>query len=267
MKRQFGRFVKFVALSVAIGSTALALRSSQSQSTGLGYVNPIEASCHSVLFDGSHFIVCKYDPSRQTIQLRLTDKYGQVLHDFGRLSQTLGSASRQVVFAMNAGMYGLDGQPIGLYIENGRQRRAINRGSGSGNFYMKPNGILWSDGSATHINDTDSFEAESKSRVQWATQSGPMLILAGQINPKIAVDGASHYIRNGVCTDTLGKTYFVISDDPVSFGKLARLFHDQLHCQTALYLDGYVSSLWDGGTGRNDQAINIGPMIVVMQKP
>jgi uncharacterized protein YigE (DUF2233 family) len=31
---------------------------------------------------------------------------------------------------------------------------------------------------------------------------------------------------------------FAISDAPVSFGRFARLFRDELHCRDAVFLDG-----------------------------
>ena len=46
--------------------------------------------------------------------------------------------------------------------------------------------------------------------------------------------------------------WFVISEEPVSFGRLARCFRDGLGCRNALYLDGAVSSLWDRPAGRRD---------------
>ena len=57
--------------------------------------------------------------------------------------------------------------------------------------------------------------------------------------------------------------YFVISDDPVSFGRLARLFRDGLGCRNALYLDGNVSSLWYPAGGRQDATSRLGPFVVV----
>jgi len=46
---------------------------------------------------------------------------------------------------MNAGMYGEDGRPIGLYVEQGERQRRINLRDGGGNFHLKPNGVFWVD--------------------------------------------------------------------------------------------------------------------------
>jgi prepilin-type processing-associated H-X9-DG protein len=65
--------------------------------------------------------------------------------------------------------------------------------------------------------------------------------------------------------DEHGAALFVISDEPVSFGRMARLFRNRLGCRNALYLDGSVSSLWDPGNGRMDSFAAIGPMIVALR--
>ena len=74
-----------------------------------------------------------------------------------------------------------------------------------------------------------------------------------------------HYVFS-ISDSVAGLIVFVISDEPVSFGKFARAFRDSLHCHDALYLDGYVSSLWDAGAGRIDQRFPLGPMIVVSER-
>jgi uncharacterized protein YigE (DUF2233 family) len=62
-----------------------------------------------------------------------------------------------------------------------------------------------------------------------------------------------------------GRPVFVISEDPVSFGKFARFFRDRLKARNALFLDGAVSALWDPANGRRDITRPLGPMIVVFR--
>ena len=52
----------------------------------------------------------------------------------------------ELVFAMNAGMYGEDLKPIGLYVEDGQRLKKANRRDGPGNFHLKPNGVFFIDG-------------------------------------------------------------------------------------------------------------------------
>jgi uncharacterized protein YigE (DUF2233 family) len=107
---------------------------------------------------------------------------------------------------------------------------------------------------------------ETADDIAYATQSGPMLVIDGELHPRFEADGRSRHIRNGVGISPKGDPIFVISDEPVSFGKLARLFRDELHCRNALYFDGSVSSLWDPLNGRMDSFAAIGPMVVAMRK-
>jgi uncharacterized protein YigE (DUF2233 family) len=92
-----------------------------------------------------------------------------------------------------------------------------------------------------------------------------MLVIGGKLHPKFDPDGPSRYIRNGVGVTKDGKPLFVISDDPVSFGKFARFFRDGLRTPNALYFDGAVSSLWDPAAGRQDAHKPLGPIIVALK--
>ena len=94
-----------------------------------------------------------------------------------------------------------------------------------------------------------------------------MLVIEGALHPAISDDGESRLIRNGVGVDAKGRAHFVISNTAVSFGKLARLFRDELNADNALYLDGNVSSLWNPASDRLDSVAPIGPMIVVERTP
>ena len=100
----------------------------------------------------------------------------------------------------------------------------------------------------------------------WATQSGPMLVIDGELHPRFAEDGASRLMRNGVGARDGRTAYFVISGGFVSFGRFARFFRDELGCTDALFLDGSVSCLWAPSLGRNDQDHALGPMVVVLDR-
>jgi len=215
--------------------------------------------CGQRVFEGAAFTVCRFDA--RTRDLKLTSQYRR----FATLSQSLGDDGKHVSFAMNAGMFDKAGAPVGLHVENGRQVHAINTRNAPGNFYMKPNGVFWSDGAGVHVSTTDAYVA-AKPKPLWATQSGPMLVIGGKLHPSIEDDGPSRYIRNGVCVLDNATALFAISDAPVSFGKLARLFRDELKCADALYLDGAVSSLWLPSSGRMDSAFDLGPMVVVSER-
>ena len=44
---------------------------------------------------------------------------------------------------MNGGIYDESYAPLGLYIENGQQKVALNLASGEGNFFIRPGGVFY----------------------------------------------------------------------------------------------------------------------------
>lgn len=223
-------------------------------------------ACQNQTFEGSRFTVCPYRPASQTFRLTWADGGGRPLRSLKALAASLGSDAPNLAFAMNAGMYEADGRPLGLYVEAGETKRRLRAGDGTGNFYLKPNGMLTVDADgALAILTTQAYLAGDLHPV-WATQSGPMLLIDGALHPAIDPDGPSRLIRNGAGVVDPSTAYFVISDDPVSFGRLARLFRDRLGCRDALFLDGTVSSLWAPSLNRRDPHEDLGPMLMVLDR-
>lgn len=221
----------------------------------------ISGACSAKVFEGDSFTVCAFDPKAQELRLVWRSADGVAYRGFEALSRDVDQS--RVSFAMNAGMYDDAGAPIGLYIDNGRELKAISTTNGPGNFHLKPNGVFWIDtAGAPHVDATDTYLALQPAPV-WATQSGPMLLIDGALHPAFDEDGASHNIRNGVGVGDDGKAWFAISEQPVSFGKFARFFRDALGSRNALYLDGAVSSLWDKQADRMDTIFPLGPMALV----
>ncbi len=167
---------------------------------------------------------------------------------------------------MNAGMFDDAGRPIGLMVEGKREVHKINRREGGGNFHLLPNGVfvVRADGRAEVMTSADYVPAPD---IAFATQSGPMLVVAGKLHPKFDPDGESRYVRNGVGIGPDRAPLFVISIDAVSFGKFARFYRDRLKVSDALYFDGSVSSLWDPANARMDNFPELGPMVVVFNRP
>ena len=219
------------------------------------------AACVSQAFESDLFTVCGFDPHGQVLQLAWASADGSPYRGFAALARDMPGV--RVAFAMNAGMFDLTGAPIGLYLEQAKQLHAINTADGPGNFHMKPNGVFWVDTSgAPKVSSTDTFLALNPAAV-WATQSGPMLVVEGNVHPGFSQDGDSRFVRNGVGIGADGRAWFVISDGPVSFGKFARFFRDELKSANALYLDGAVSSLWAPSLKRMDVGSPLGPLVVV----
>ena len=221
-------------------------------------------ACAKATFEGTAFTVCRYQRGADQIRLALNGPVG-VLGGFAALKSSLGADASRVLFAMNAGMYEPSRRPVGLLVQAGRLQSPLNTADGTGNFYLKPNGVFWVavDG-AVHIDEASAFAA-AKVQPQWATQSGPLLVKGSVLHPLIAADGPSLAIRNGVGVRSPSEAVFVISDQPVSFSRLARFLRDSLGCPDALYFDGVVSSLWAPGLGRVDGRTGLGPLLVVLK--
>lgn len=215
-----------------------------------------------MLFEETYFTVCRAEPGRQTIGVVAGDTAGRPYRSFAAMDRAL--PGRPVSFAMNAGMFDDNGSAIGLLVSEGRPVMPLNRRSGSGNFHLRPNGVFFGDAAGWHVTTAARFAAAPPTPIAFATQSGPMLAIDGAINPAFSHDGTSLYRRNGVGVDAQGIAWFAISDEPVSFGRFARLFRDRLGCAQALYLDGYVSSLWNPAAGRRDDAYPLGPIVVAL---
>lgn len=186
------------------------------------------------------------------------------VRQFADLEMQLGPRAERVSFAMNAGMYDKQGRPIGLAIVDGKQRHAINRNKGGGNFHLIPNGVF-------HVRRNGEAEVVTSKAwrpsptIRFASQSGPMLVIDGKLHPAFEADGTSRYVRNGVGIAPNGRPLFVISEGPVSLGKFARFFRDGLKARNALFFDGAVSALWDPANGRRDITKPLGPMVVVFK--
>jgi uncharacterized protein YigE (DUF2233 family) len=213
------------------------------------------------MFEGSSFTVCEARGSQ--LRLFAAGAKEQPLRSFSDIGRVI--PPERVAFGTNGGMFDEDGRPIGLAVVDGTRKHAINLRKGGGNFHLLPNGVflVGKDGVPAVLESSKVAGASPQARL--ATQSGPMLVIAGKLHPKFEPDGESRNIRNGVGVTRDGRALFVISGDPVSFGKLARFFRDRLQTPDALYFDGSVSALWDPANGRQDAHVPLGPIIVALK--
>jgi uncharacterized protein YigE (DUF2233 family) len=226
---------------------------------------PPPPPCSSATFEGTAITHCIADPARHTIRMVLGPK-GKPYRSLSELAVGLGSKADRVAFAMNGGMFDAEGLPIGYYVEAGHRAHTLNRNEGWGNFHLQPNGVFYGSDGKWAVRTTESVAARISNRPDFGTQSGPMLVIEGKLHPRIDADGPSRKLRNAVGVDKQGRAHFVISEGPISFGKLARYFRDELKTPNALFLDGSVSSLWDPHMGRVDGGPPLGPLIVVEKR-
>jgi len=227
-------------------------------------ITQASAACAPKDFDSAKFIVCTFDPRHDDIRLFLSGPDDKPYGSLDALASALKQKGEKLAFAMNAGMFGQDQLPVGLYVEDRRKLHEADTRGGATNFHMKPNGVFWIGDKVAGVIETSRYLAATPP-ARYATQSGPMLIIDGKVHPKIRPDGTSQKIRNGVGACKGGAIDFAIADDPVTFDTFARLFRDGLGCQNALFLDGSVSSLYAPELNRGDELEPLGPIVGVVQ--
>ncbi|MFN4024506.1 MAG: phosphodiester glycosidase family protein [Hyphomonas sp.] len=228
-----------------------------------------EGPCRTRTFENLPYLVCTFDAAEDDIRLFLRDETGAPFGQFDRLANHVAANGGSLVFAMNAGMYHDDRRPVGLYVEEGETEMGLVRSAGPGNFGMLPNGVFWIDGRRAGVSETlDYAERFDGAPPRFATQSGPMLVIDGELHPSLNPDGTSLRRRNGVGVSADGRqVHFVISDVPVNFHSFARLFRNGLDTPNALYLDGAISKAYVPALERNETGLDMGPIVGVVVGP
>ncbi|MEO0461917.1 MAG: phosphodiester glycosidase family protein [Pseudomonadota bacterium] len=225
---------------------------------------PGPSACAPASFEGVALTHCVADPAKHRI--KVTYGPGDGSTPYGSLDAYAATAEAETIaFAMNGGAFSDDLKPRGYLVASGARLGELSRGSGDGNFFMKPNGVFYGTGGTWRVRSTDRFYSTVLDRPQFGTQSGPMLLVGGELGGAISEEGTSLAIRNAVGVGPDGKAHFVISGDPLTYSQLARFFRDELKVKDALFLDSKSSSLWDTATGRMDQG-RTGPIIVVTKR-
>jgi uncharacterized protein YigE (DUF2233 family) len=225
-----------------------------------------QPACEPVMFEDTPLTHCTADPAQHRIRTVLGGESGEPYRSLKAMADDRPGDAPAVAFAMNGGMFDADGYPVGYYVSTRRRLTVLNQNDGPGNFHLKPNGVLFGTGDEWRVLDSETFAAEVTQRPDFATQSGPMLVIEGELHEAFDPDGESLKMRNGVGVDRAGRSHFVISEAPVSFGKFARYFRDVARTPNALFLDGSVSALWDPARNRMDAPAPLGPLIVVEKR-
>jgi uncharacterized protein YigE (DUF2233 family) len=219
--------------------------------------------CQSLTVEGAAYTICEVDLRRHAVKLFWRKPDGE---PYGHLA-ALPPAQRagRLAFAMNAGMYDPAYRPVGLYVENGHELVRANTRPGPGNFHMRPNGVFYVAGDTAGVLDTMSFLRE-RPAADFATQSGPMLVIDGRLHPLFARSNSRKF-RSGVGVRDAHTLAFAVSDTEVTFSEFARLFRDRLKCDNALFLDGgSVPSLYAPELQRSGNLLPLGPMIGVYER-
>ena len=229
------------------------------------WLTPVwSAECQDFKFQEAPFTACTAKIPEDDIRLFLYDKTGNIYGQFQKLDNFLQEERLNIVFATNGGMYHADRSPVGMYVENFKKVSPLIIGDGPGNFGLLPNGVFCFNKKEFMILETEKF-ARSKIQCQYATQSGPLLVIDGEIHPKFIKNGTSKFVRSGVGISRDGsKAIFLISNQAVNFHHFASTFLDRLEIDNALYLDGNISRLYSPKLNRIDFGFDIGPVIAVV---
>jgi len=208
-------------------------------------------SSHDVAFDNIHYRVVTVDTAKADLGLHWRDPAtGKPFASIHALQQWGAAHGRRLLFAANAGIYDAQGEPLGLYVENGKALKPLNTAHGdpaAGNFSLLPNGVFAIDGNGHASVQTTTGFAAMHAQPRWATQSGPMLVIDGKVNPNFDAGSDSTKWRSGVCATRPDEVLFAVSTAPVNFHEFARLFRDKLGCRNALFLDGTLSQIYVDG--------------------
>lgn len=183
------------------------------------------------------------DLQKQSLRFYSYQENGQPFVNIGNLKRSLEKRNQNLVFAMNGGMFNKSLSAHGLYIENGQSLTALDTAkTGYGNFYLQPNGVFYinKQDKASICKTADFMFTEN---LLYATQSGPLLIVDGEIHSQLTKGSKNLHIRNGVGVLPDGSLLFAISKEPVNFFDFANFFKNN-GCKYALYLDGFVSKMY-----------------------
>ena len=213
------------------------------------------------------FILFEVNPASEPIHIYNVKNTG--VHSFSSVDSIALSQGFELKFATNGGIFNSDLKAKGLLISEGIQTSPLDTlQSGYGNFYLQPNGVFCIDtNNNARIMTTQEFMSEmTDSLFTQATQSGPVLLINGKINPEFNPDSKNVFIRNAVATTRSGLVLFAISTEKVSFYEMASFLKGK-GCKEALYLDGAISKFYVPSLqiGSLDEGSNLGPIIAVFK--
>ena len=189
--------------------------------------------------EDERFVSYIVNPKKQNLEFFWKNEKGEHFKNAENLISWLKSKNKKLLFSTNGGMYKKDNSPQGLYVENTITKSEIDALNGNGNFYLKPNGVFYLTTEKNPIIcKTEDFVNNVK--IKYATQSGPMLVIDGEIHTAFKKNSTNLNIRNGVGILPNNQIVFAISKKEINFYDFAEYFKN-LGCKNALYLDGFVS--------------------------
>jgi uncharacterized protein YigE (DUF2233 family) len=226
----------------------------QSAPTGLSQPG---IDCGVRVIRDARFTTCEVDRERlDLLRIAAAPRPRDRSWTIASLDSTVRARGNQLVAAMNAGIFGEDGRPLGLLIQDGRRIAPLNTRAPSdtgqicslANFYCPPNGVFYVSRGKAAVLSTSAFARLklAPSAIRLATQSGPMLLSAGKLARDFPPTWRKEIPRNAVCVQPDGDVMFALGEQQ-THRSFAESLRDRLGCRDALYLDGAISALFIGG--------------------
>jgi uncharacterized protein YigE (DUF2233 family) len=190
----------------------------------------------------------------KNIRIIYKDDQGTPLKTFRNAFDYLKKQNLEVKALMNGGIFEPGEIPSGLLIQNQKELCPLNLKNGSGNFFMKPNGVFLIANDKAFVLPSKLY-AKASCIPTYAVQSGPLLLDKEKIHPSISAQSNSRKVRNGVGILKNGRVLLAITSDQTTqlpnMHDFADFFRHQ-GCTDALYLDGTISQL---ATGSQSMAV------------
>lgn len=224
-----------------------------------------ESTLQKVSFGGNTFLVYRVNLRENNLVLVRTDENGNRIEGFHAVKTLVESTNQEVSFITNGGIFDPHYNPSGLYVENGRKLFPLNSAEGSGNFFLKPNGVFLLKGEQGQVLSTKEY-AQALNTPDFAIQSGPLLLRKGTIHPKFNKTSRNRYTRSAIAVMSSTELFFVLSMKPVTFFDIADFCARHLSCEDALYLDGAISQFYTPGSSRSVVQRPYGSYFVVTPK-
>lgn len=196
----------------------------------------------SVIHAGVKFRVVRVAPT--DVLLVWKDSAGTPYREFSKVQAKFSKEGKPVRFLMNAGIFEPGGIPSGLHMEGGKVLHPMNLRDAPGNFFLKPNGICGFGKKGAFVIPTGKWPEQEAGGVNWAVQSGPMLLIDGKRHPAFIENSTNRLHRNGAGVDDQNRLVFAITAEgqEVNFWDFAGLFL-KMDCRNALFLDGDISEM------------------------
>jgi len=195
-----------------------------------------------ISWKGNAYRVVSVDTSITPLKMSSAISTNGRVHGFPTLKTMVEQNGRTLAVAVNAGMFHSNLDPVGLYIENSKTYSPINLKNGSGNFFLKPNGFFALTPQGPQVNVSEKWDPALNA--EFATQSGPMLVIDGAIHPAFVKTSTNLNIRSGVGVTQNRFVHLVISRGKVRLYDIADFYKEGLGCTSALYLDGHISQTY-----------------------